>query len=266
VVDVGQGAAALVRSGAGNLALIDSGPPGGAESLLVALARHGQTAITVAIHTHFDADHVGGIARVMAGGDGRPGTADDVTLHFAYDRGFLRPPATWAVALYAFALGDRRVDVLEPRRIQLDDVTFRVRPPAPITGAGENDRGLTVCVDLPGLRLFAPGDRAAADVLADARACGAGAWLWVPHHGSADAGLAALVAALQPVGAIVSAGHDNGYCHPAPEVISTLAGIPTYLIDAAGLAASGPCAALAPAFGEHVRWIAGDLWLPAGGP
>ena len=47
--------------------------------------------------------------------------------------------------------------------------------------------------------------------------------LKVAHHGSADAGLSALLARASPQLAVISVGAGNGYGHPAPETLSALA-------------------------------------------
>ena len=44
--------------------------------------------------------------------------------------------------------------------------------------------------------------------------------LKVAHHGSADAGLEALLARTAPHLAVISVGEDNPYGHPAPETIA----------------------------------------------
>jgi competence protein ComEC len=47
--------------------------------------------------------------------------------------------------------------------------------------------------------------------------------LKVAHHGSEDAGLAALLNHTAPGLAVISVGADNPYGHPAPATLSTLA-------------------------------------------
>ena len=61
--------------------VIDSGPPGAAEALLAALDAHGIARIDLWIHTHFDADHLGGILRAVDGIDGIAGTEDSARVH-----------------------------------------------------------------------------------------------------------------------------------------------------------------------------------------
>ncbi|HFE47343.1 MAG TPA: MBL fold metallo-hydrolase, partial [Nannocystis exedens] len=67
-IDVGQGAC-LVAVGSDAALVIDSGPAGASEAILRALGEHGITRVDLWIHTHFDADHLGGIIRAAAGLD-----------------------------------------------------------------------------------------------------------------------------------------------------------------------------------------------------
>ena len=48
--------------------------------------------------------------------------------------------------------------------------------------------------------------------------------LKVAHHGSADTGLAALLAEATPELAVISVGAGNPYGHPAPSALAALGG------------------------------------------
>jgi len=60
--------------------------------------------------------------------------------------------------------------------------------------------------------------------------------LKVSHHGSADAGLDALLTRTSPQLAVISVGADNSYGHPAPETTTALTdhGVPFVRTDEAG--------------------------------
>ena len=60
--------------------------------------------------------------------------------------------------------------------------------------------------------------------------------LKVAHHGSADAGLDALLDRTGPQLAVISVGADNPYGHPTPETLSALAEhrVPTLRTDEDG--------------------------------
>jgi competence protein ComEC len=101
VVDVGQGNAMLIIGRGGEVVAFDSGPSGGAEAILAALSAHQVDRVSLWIHTHFDADHVGGFGRVRAGMDAAMGTEDDIEVEVAWDRGLAGAPTTASVLVYA---------------------------------------------------------------------------------------------------------------------------------------------------------------------
>lgn len=262
-IDVGQGAALLLL-GTGHAVMIDAGPSGAAEAVVAALARHGVDRVDLWIHTHFDADHVGGFARAVAGADGLAGTADDLEVVDRWDRGLDDLPGTDAVAAYLAHPGPRR----EPAAGEVwaaPGLRVEVAPRAGAGEAAENARGLALCVRVGARSLLVPGDLPAALATEAATHCGPVDVLWASHHGGVDGTSEALLGAADPALVVVSAGADNPYCHPAP---TTLARLYARAVWISGLAGAGPLAAcepLGPAFGPQHRLLAGDRWL-AGGP
>ncbi|HVI03640.1 MAG TPA: MBL fold metallo-hydrolase, partial [Enhygromyxa sp.] len=108
-IDVGQGSALLIRGESGEVVLVDSGPSSGAEAILAALLAHDVESVGLWIHTHYDADHIGGFARVAAGLDGVWPSEDDLQIDRLWDRGVASPiPDTDATSLYFGLVGDRR--------------------------------------------------------------------------------------------------------------------------------------------------------------
>lgn len=256
-VDVGQGAALIVDGGGDDVVIVDSGPPSGGEALLAALDEAGIRRVGLWIHTHFDADHVGGVARVLAGLDGTEGTSDDVHAVLAWDRGSDALPATEVVDQYfASRLGETRHVPLSGELWQSGFVGVRVlRPDADVPLAGENTRGLAACVEVGTLRVLVLGDLPSAHAETVSASCPDVDLLWVGHHGSADAISAELVEITSPDAAIVSAGDNNPYCHPAPVTTALLADVPTYYTGIAATDPAAPCGDLA------LRWPIGHHWL-----
>src|SRR5690606_31571657 len=76
ILDVGQGSAALILSRGGRTIAIDAGPADASEVILAALEAHGRQRIDLWVFTHYDADHIGGMPRVLAGRDGVWGNDD----------------------------------------------------------------------------------------------------------------------------------------------------------------------------------------------
>ena len=209
--DVGQGDALVVRSGEGAAVLVDVGPPGGAaDACLRAL---GITRIDLLVLTHFHADHVGGLAGVLAG---RTVAAALVSP--------LDAPAGQAgevlAALHDAGVAVSRAGASGTGSGVAGDVRWRVLGPP--TGATEpNDASVVLLLEVAGLGVLTLGDaelaaqEALAARLAADPAARSAAVLKVAHHGSAvqSARLAGLLA---PAVALVSVGAGNDYGHPAP--------------------------------------------------
>jgi competence protein ComEC len=224
--DVGQGDGLVLRVGPGSAIVIDTGPdPTPMDRCLRDLGIHH---IPVLILTHFHADHAGGLAGAI---HGRRIDEIEVTP-------YLSPPAE-----------HRRVlDLATTHRIPIRPVTFRerrsigpltwttlwpARVPAlpgpgstatPTTeGSPENNASITLLVETAGVRILLTGDlepesqRAILathpDLTADI--------LKVPHHGSAQQDPTFLAATHARL-ALISAGRDNDYGHPAPRTLDLL--------------------------------------------
>jgi competence protein ComEC len=263
--DVGQGAALVVVEPGGAAIVVDSGPSGGAEAIVARLAHLGISRISLWVHTHFDVDHCGGFSRVIAGMDGRLGTGDDIEVDLLWDRGFRAAPATDAVVVYALLSGSRRIDVSGGAETWVGAARVRSLPVP--RGETENARGLAIRIDVAGVSLLAPGDLPAAAVEAAARAGGPVDILWVSHHGSSDGISPAVVELADPAVAVISAGRDNPYCHPAAATLALLADREVVVTQAAGVSPLGPCTPIAAWLGASHRLVGGEVYFPLpGGP
>lgn len=204
--DVGQGDAVLVRTG-GAVALVDVGPD--PELLRACLDDLGVDRIDLLVLTHYDLDHVGGLAAVV-------GTVDEVLLgpvdepederiaRTLHDTGAL---VRWA------ATGDEGV-----LGVAADAGHWRVLWPDPAAAglAPGNDASVVVRFDLPDAAVLLLGDLgedAQDRLVAGPGIGGAVDIVKVSHHGSSDQS-ARLARRLDPSIAIVSVGADNGYGHP----------------------------------------------------
>ena len=217
--DVGQGDALAVAVGPHSAIVVDTGP----DPSLVdgCLDRLGVESVPLLVLTHFHADHVDGLAGVLA--DRTVGAIEatpmlDPTAGVDQVREVARRAA---VPLMSARYGSTR---------SFGEVTLQVLWPVlpqPVAGPGDgsaaNDNSVVLLVVSHGLRLLLTGDveppgqgRLAAEVpglRVDV--------LKVPHHGSRYQDLDWL-ASLQAKAALVSVGKDNDYGHPDLELLDRL--------------------------------------------
>ncbi|MFC5956388.1 ComEC/Rec2 family competence protein [Streptomyces pratens] len=224
--DVGQGDAMVLAAGEDTGVVVDAGPdPAPVDRCLRSL---GITRVPLVVLTHFHADHVAGLPGVLRGrsvggiattGLEEPADQARFVRRLAADRDL---PVTRAVA------GERR---------RTGGLSWEVVWPPPNTGhaagawpapepEGPNDASVAMLVRTAGLRLLLLGDMEPPAQRALARSPAAGRLadvdvLKVAHHGSAyqDPGL---VSRLAPRLALISAGRDNSYGHPAPSTVAAL--------------------------------------------
>lgn len=223
VLDVGQGDASVVQGRRATL-LVDGGRAlaGGAGqgrlTVLPALAALGVRRLDLAIATHSDLDHRGGLVAVV----------DEIAVGELWvPWGASREPA-FAVLLEAARR--RGVRVLErgagsaPRWIG-DLRVVSLWPPREGTGSA-NDRSLVVRVDVfPGasrrrVSALFPGDigaRAEHALVATGAALDA-ELLLLPHHGSRTSSSAGFLGAVSPAAAVASASRHHRFGMPHPEV------------------------------------------------
>ncbi|MFG3257964.1 ComEC/Rec2 family competence protein [Streptomyces sp. NPDC048172] len=229
VCDVGQGDALALavdgkEGGGGGAVVVDAGPdPAAADRCLREL---GVREIPLLVLTHFHADHVAGLSGVLRGR--AVGAIQTTTLEEpAGQAGFVREtarrarvPVVTAAAGERRRAGDLRWEVLWPPRPQ------GMPGAAGEAGEGANDASVTLLVRTAGITLLLAGDLEPA---AQQRLLAA--WpgmpsvdvLKVAHHGSRYQD-PALLDRLRPRVALVSAGADNPYGHPAPQTLRALWG------------------------------------------
>ncbi|MGW7680073.1 ComEC/Rec2 family competence protein [Kribbella sp. NPDC054772] len=227
VCDVGQGDGLVLRAGEGTAVVVDTGPD--PEPMDRCLKNLGVKHIPVVVLSHFHADHVGGLAGVL---NGRRVDEIEVTPYFSpraeYDR-VSDLAAEHRVALRTVAFRETRTvgavswTTLWPAKVPALPPPGTSSATSTDEGSPENNASIAMMVELAGLRILLTGDlepesqRAVVATGADLRAD----VLKVPHHGSAqqDPGF---IAATNARLAVISAGRDNDYGHPAPRTLELL--------------------------------------------
>ncbi|WP_205470915.1 ComEC/Rec2 family competence protein [Nocardioides sp. SYSU D00038] len=216
--DVGQGDLLAVRTGPGHALVVDAGPePAAARRCLDDLDVE---QVPLLVLTHFHADHVDGLAGVLAGRH-----VDRVETTRVLD-----PPA--GVRATTEELDDGPEPLVAPYGAtrQVGAATVQVlwpRAGAVEAGSGDgdsaNDASVVLLVEVAGVRLLLTGDLEPPGQAALARLVPGLEVdvLKVPHHGSRHQDLAWL-SSLGAEQALVSVGADNDYGHPAPDLLTGL--------------------------------------------
>jgi len=233
--DIGQGDAVVVRDHGPDrdrFALVDVGPA--PKPLTACLRSLGIDRIDLLVLTHYDMDHIGGIAAVV----GRVGTAlvgipenaQDERLHARLAEG--GADVREAAKGDSGTLGGLRWDVLWPVR-----------------GGSEMQTGnpgsVTIEFDGRGIRSVFLGDLGedAQDALDRVSAPGRVDVVKVAHHGSRDQS-PQFYAELHATVGLISVGASNGYGHPTASLLDLLRSVGTLAVrtDRQGLSVVAPAA------------------------
>ena len=224
VLDIGQGDAILIVTPDGRQMLVD----GGADSrrtlaAIGPLLPPGDRSLDVVAATHFDSDHAGGLLGVLD----RYRTG--VTLHGAgASRDAVLYPQWRAVLAHR---GHRVAEIQAGHRIRLgpDVLVEALHPPPGGTGYGagsdSNNRSMALRLEYGAVSFLFTGDieeEAERYLLATFGPKLPADALKVAHHGSRSSTTQAFLDVVNPQTAVISAGRDNRFGHPHPEVVARL--------------------------------------------
>ncbi|MDO4783567.1 MAG: ComEC/Rec2 family competence protein [Propionibacteriaceae bacterium] len=226
--DVGQGDTTVLRAGPGQAVLVDTGPE--PDSALDCLRSLGIRRVPLLILTHYHADHVGGLGRVLE--------------EFPVGQILVSRLASPVAAAREVSASAKRAGVqvkaaTPGERYQVGEVSLTMvwaGEAAPEHGADadqvesvvQNDASIIAVVEVAGLRLLLPGDAELDGQRAGLRSAEAlqislkAHILKLPHHGAARQEpdfFSATGATL----AVASAGRHNDYGHPSPRALSLAA-------------------------------------------
>ena len=216
--DVGQGDALVIKS-LGRVAVIDVGKD--EELIDICLSELGVRAIDLLVLTHFDFDHVGGLAGALGGRS----VSHAIVSGFPDDR-----PATKS-SFDQFEEIGTQVIIAEPSISgSLGEFGWRVLAPTKTASEAQdsNDASVTMVFRSSRLDLVLLGDlgaegqdRVSKSVMQVIGSSKNPLLLKVSHHGSNDQS-ASFHQQLKPDLALISVGSENGYGHPGKQALQIL--------------------------------------------
>jgi competence protein ComEC len=221
-MDVGQGDATLVRFPRGSTLLVDAGGLQSSSSFDIGdrvvgavLRSYGLRRLGTAAITHGDTDHIGGLPSIV-----RDFWPREVWEGIPVPRSL----ALTDLRHRADGTNARWSSVQAGDRFAIDGVDVSVRHPAPADWERQdvrNDDSIVLEIRWRDVSIVLPGDigRAAEEAIAPQFAPAGIRILKVPHHGSLTSSSRSFLDRLAPRVAIVSAGRNNTFGHPAPDVL-----------------------------------------------
>lgn len=229
VLDVGQGLSVLVQTAQHQL-LYDAGPVYGSQSdagqrIVLPYLRHlGIRSLDIAMISHDDSDHVGGMASVLAGvATQRVLSSLTPQAHF-FNQWRLLPDQHRGQVQRCVA----------GQHWQWDGVYFELLSPAATVAAEvkDNEKSCVLKVQSAYGSVLLTGDieRLAEQGLLEAFAHKLPSTVMIiPHHGSKTSSSQAFVQAVQPQIAIATLGYLNRFGHPKAEVMARYQAVGTQL-------------------------------------
>jgi beta-lactamase superfamily II metal-dependent hydrolase len=207
-VDVGQGDAAALRSGAWT-GLVDGGPSGSEAAVRAALAKLGVRRLDTLVISHLHADHIGGLPALVQR---------------------YRPRRAWVAGRVtgslAAALRRAGTVVKQARRgttARFGKAKASVLAPGGLSGDANTD-SIVLLLQAGGRQVVFTGDSSAGGEAAAGASLARGPpvdVLKVSHHGSRSSTTASFVGDARPRVAVISVGR-NSYGHPANETVRRL--------------------------------------------
>jgi competence protein ComEC len=215
-LDVGQGDAILIITSEGNQVLVDGGPDSQVLSHLTEFLPWSDRTIEVVVGTHPDLDHVTGLVDVL--------TSYQVPTIITTEAEGASPAAKAWVA----GVGEEGAAIHYARAGQVyalgASTTLTVLSPSyDPTKLNSNTGSIVALLEYGDIQFLLTGDapQGVEQYLADTHGAGLAAEvLKLGHHGSDTSTSGYFLETVAPDFAVVSAGLDNRYNHPDPDVLA----------------------------------------------
>ncbi len=207
-VDVGQGDAAALRSGAWT-GLVDGGPSGSQAAVEAALDRLGVRRLDTLVISHLHADHTGGLPELVR--------------RYRPRRAWVAGSVTGSLAAALRVAGTAVVQARRGLTARFGKAKASVLAPGGLSGDANTD-SIVLLLQAGGRRVVFAGDSTGGGEAAAGASLARGPpvdVLKVAHHGSRSSTTAGFMSEARPRVAVISVG-PNSYGHPTNETVQRL--------------------------------------------
>ncbi len=220
-LSIGQGDAIYIEAPNGRQMIIDGGPKGSLVKELKKQLPEGDTSIDVIVVTNPDADHYAGFLELL----------DTYSVGAFIEPGVSSKTATYQT--FKKRIQEKGIRTVTARKdvvVTLDqdrNISFRVLfPDRPVQSMSSNDASTMGTLDYGTSRILFTGDATTTTeqflIRGNKPELLQSSLLKVGHHGSRTSTSDALLAAVGPEYAVISAGKSNKYGHPHQEIVNKL--------------------------------------------
>ncbi len=213
-IDVGQGDSILVQTPSGKNMLIDGGKASSGDKVVLFLKSKGVSTLDVVIATHPDADHIGGLIKVL----------NTFKVNQFIDSGKVHTTQTYFNMLSIIDTKNIPFKVANAGdNVALDSLVKAKILYADKNAADSNDASVVTKVSYGSVGFLLTGDagfKTENALLKNPEL--KSTYLKAGHHGSASSTSTAFVKAVGPEGAILSYGAGNSYGHPTATAVNVL--------------------------------------------
>ena len=213
-IDVGQGDSILVQTPGGKNMLIDGGKASAGDKVVAFLKSKGVSTLDVVIATHPDADHIGGLIKVL----------NTFKVNQFIDSGKVHTTQTYFDMLSIIDTKNIPFKVATSSdNIALDSLVKAKILYADKNASDSNDASVVTKISYGAVGFLLTGDAGfkTENLLLNKPELKS-TYLKAGHHGSATSTSAAFVKAVSPEGSILSYGAGNSYGHPTASAVNIL--------------------------------------------